>query len=264
VTETTRSDPSVSLQMRESIAVVTFSNPGKRNAFTWQMYDSLLHVAQALRDAEPLTAVVFRGNPEDGFAAGTDIRGFTHFASGADGVDYERRVGHVLDAVAAIPAPTIAAVERSAVGAGLAVAAMCDIIVAERNATFGAPIARTLGNCLPIGVVERLRSRMGVNRTMAMLMTAALIPAQELTACGFVAATADPGAIDEALTPILKRLGESAPLTLRALKEMNRRLDQARDLPDDTDLLESCYGSADFHEGVTAFLDHRRPDWSGR
>lgn len=255
--------PSVSLKVEKGIAWVGFSNPGKRNAFTWQMYDELLGIASSLHDQDGIAGVVFRGSPDDGFAAGTDIRQFTDFGSGADGVEYERRVGRVLDAVAAIPVPTIAAVERIAVGAGLAIAVMCDIVVAERGARFGAPIARSLGNCLPIAVVARMRARLGSSRTSAMLMTSSLITAEELTSSGFVAALADPGGIETVIDEILEPLAASAPLTLRALKEMDRRLNNAVDLPDDTDLLELCYGSSDFHEGVAAFLEQRQPKWSG-
>lgn len=258
-----RPAPSVLLRTEGTVAWVSFSNPGKRNAFTWGMYEQLLRISNGLRSSEELTAVVFRGNRDDGFAAGTDIRQFVDFHTGVDGVEYERRVGRVLEAVAKIPMPTIAAVERSAIGAGLAIAAMCDIVVAERGARFGAPVARTLGNCIPAGVVARLRSRLGPSKTISMLLTSTLVAAEDLTSNGFVAALAEPGGIESTIDNILKRLMTSAPLTLRALKEINRRLDMAIEVPDDSDLLELCYGSSDFHEGVDAFLEKRHANWSG-
>lgn len=257
------SDDSVDMVVEGAVARVAFSNPGKRNAFTWRMYDQLMRIAEELHDSGRASAVVFQGNPKDGFAAGTDIRQFVDFDSGADGLEYERRVAGVWEAIAAIPVPTIAAVEGAAVGAGLAVAAMCDIVVAERGARFGAPIARTLGNCLPLAVVARMRSVLGARRTTSMLLTSALVPAEDLVGCGFVAALAELGELQVAVAAILKRVQTSAPLTLRALKDMNRRLDQSGALPDDSDLLELCYGSSDFHEGIRAFLEHRHPDWSG-
>jgi enoyl-CoA hydratase/carnithine racemase len=264
MSETGPKNPSISVIRDGPIARVTILNRGKRNAFTWEMYDQLLQIATDLREAEGLRAVVIRGNPEDGFAAGTDIRQFLTFNTGADGVAYERRIAKVLEAVRAIPVPTIAAVERAAVGAGLALAVMCDIILAEPTAQFGAPIARTVGNCLPVAIVARLRSRLGVNRTTALLMTAALVPAEELVASGFVTTVTEPQGMDEAIEAILKRITTAAPLTLKTLKEMNRRLDDASPLPDDGDLLETCYGSADFREGTRAFLEQRRANWSGR
>jgi enoyl-CoA hydratase/carnithine racemase len=96
-----------------------------------------------------------------------------------------------------------------------------------------------------------------------MLLTAALVPAQQLISSGFVHETAAAGELDAVLDTLIRRILRSAPLTLRALKEMNRRLDATVDLPDDTDLLELCYGSADFREGVGAFTEHRYPNWKG-
>jgi enoyl-CoA hydratase/carnithine racemase len=149
------------VRVDDAVAHVRISNPGRRNAFTWSMYDELERIADGLHEERALRAVVFRGDREDGFAAGTDIAQFRDFADGAAGVAYERRVARVLQAVLDIPVPTVAAVEGTAVGAGLAVAACCDLVVAEEDARFGAPIARTLGNCLPIAVLRRLGGRLG-------------------------------------------------------------------------------------------------------
>jgi enoyl-CoA hydratase/carnithine racemase len=257
-----RADASVTLDLAGPVARVRISNPGKRNAFTWGMYDQLEQIALRLRDEPGVRVVVLRGDREDGFAAGTDIGQFGDFADGAAGVRYERRVARVLGALTRVPAPTIAAVERTAVGAGLAVAACCDLVVAERDARFGAPIARTLGNCLPIAVVHRLRSGMGAAAARSMLLSAQLVTADRLTGSGFVHALADSGGLDAVLEPLIERIRRLAPLTLRVLKEMNRRLEDI-ELPDDTALLELCYGSADFREGVRAFGERRRPEWKG-
>lgn len=254
---------SVTLRFADGVAWVSLSNPGKRNAFTWRMYDQLKAIAAELSERDDVAVVVFRGTPDDGFAAGTDIRQFTAFTTGADGVAYERRVAEVLDAVAAIPVPTIAAVELTAVGAGLALAVTCDLVIAERGSRFGAPIARTLGNCLPAAVVRRLRDRVGAARADTMLLTARLIEAEELAASGFLT-LCDAGGLSDAVDGMVRRIVSGAPLTLRSLKELGRRLDAAGPLPDDTDLLEACYGSDDFRGGVQAFLDRRRPEWKGR
>ena len=260
--DATAVSPSVTVAVVDRVARVALSNPGKRNAFTWGMYDQLERIATELASRDDIGAVVFRGTPEDGFAAGTDIRQFEDFTDGSDGVAYERRVGGVLAAVAGIPVPTVAAVELTAVGAGLALAATCDIVIAERGSKFGVPIARTLGNCLPAQVVRRLRDRVGPAHTDAMLLTARLLTAEELAGTGFVS-LCDPGGLSEAVDATTSRITAGAPLTVRSLKELTRRLETAGEAPDDSDLLERCYGSADFREGVHAFLDQRRPQWKG-
>lgn len=253
--------PSVSMESAGGVARIRISNPGKRNAFTWAMYEQLEAIVRELPG--DTRAVVLRGTPDDGFAAGTDIRQFVGF-SGEDGLQYERTVGRVLDAVLAIDVPVIALVERTAIGAGLALACCCDLVVAERGALFGAPIARTLGNCIPPTVLARLRAKAGEANAMGMLLSATLLPAERLEGSGFVFKVVEPGALEDAADEVLRRILTSAPLTLASLKEMNRRIAAVTAPPEADDLLLACYGSADFAEGVDAFLNGRRPEWSGR
>lgn len=242
---------------------VLLSNPARRNAFTWEMYDRLEQVcAEADTDGD-VRVVVVRGAGGEAFAAGTDIRQFVGF-SGSDGVAYEHRVGRVLDRLAAVRVPVLAVVEGPAVGAGLAVAASCDVVIATPDAVFGAPIARTLGNCLPPPVVARLQSRLGPARTTAMLLTSRLVTAEEAATAGLVAEVVPRDAIEDHVADVVRRITRAAPLTLAALKEIDRRLQRAAATVDADDVLERCYASADFAEGVTAFLEHRRPVWQGR
>jgi enoyl-CoA hydratase/carnithine racemase len=240
---------------------VVLSNPRRRNALTWHMYDRLLAVCDEVAADETVRAVVLRG-AGDAFAAGTDIRQFADFRSGADGVAYERRIALVLSRLLGLRVPLVGVVTGPAVGAGLALAAVCDILVATPEARFGVPIARTLGNCIPAAVVARLQRRLGASRTMAMLLTARSLTASDAAAAGFVSAVLPGPELDDGVRDLVGRISAGAPLTLAALKEIDRRLAGA-DVADE-DLLERCYGSADFREGVSAFLDHRRPQWEGR
>jgi enoyl-CoA hydratase len=253
----------VLFRVEDSVGWVTFSNPGKRNSFTWSMYDQFSRILDDVSGRSDLRVIALRGTPEDGFAAGTDIGQFVEFHSGDQGIEYERRVGEVLAKLAAVEVPVVALVEGAAVGAGLAVAVLCDIVLAERGARFGVPIARTLGNCLPAPVVARLRSRVGAPRADTMLLSASLVSAEDLTGNGFVSQLVEPGGLSDAAERLVRRIAESAPLTLKALKETGRRL-EAAPLPDTDDLLRACYGSEDFREGVGAFLEQRRAEWKGR
>ena len=254
----------VSARTTDGVLRVVISNPARRNAFTWGMYNQLASIAEEAAEASDLVAVVIRGTAEGGFAAGTDIRQFTGFASGADGVAYERRVAAVVERLLAVPVPVIGLVEGAAVGAGLVVACCCDIVVAERGARFGAPIVRTLGNCLPSAVIAMLRRRLGAGATDAMLLTASLLTAETLSAAGFVHRVVETGGLDDAAEDLLHRIRSAAPLAVRALKQTIRRLDDVVPAPDNEDLQALCYGSEDFREGVTAFVAGRRPQWTGR
>jgi enoyl-CoA hydratase/carnithine racemase len=254
----------VTISVSGAIAKLRISNPGKRNAFTWGMYEQLRAACQQVNADPTIRVAVVHGDTADGFAAGTDITQFVDFRSEEEGLAYEDHLAGILRTVAEVSVPTIAMVHGDAIGGGLAVAAMCDIIVAEQGARFGAPVARTLGNCLPIAVVHRLRSRLGIGIATSMLLTARLFKAEDLVGAGFVSQVVARADLETVVDGIAARVASEAPLTLRAFKEMGQRLDEQSAPPAADDLLALCYGSNDFQEGVSAFVQRRPPEWSGQ
>lgn len=241
---------------------LTLIHPGKRNALTWEMFDQLGEHLDAAAALENLRAITITGDADGGFAAGTDIAQFLDFDGAADGLEYEHRTGRLLSQLQAMPVPTIAVVAGAAVGAGLAIAACCDLIVAARGAKFGVPIARTLGNCLPSPVIARLVARMGQGWTTTMLMTARIVPAEDLVAVGFVSNLVEADELHSETERILVGLRASAPLTLRGVKETLQSLSEP--VADNDAALALCYGSDDFREGVAAFTEKRAPNWKGK
>ncbi|RMI42884.1 enoyl-CoA hydratase [Streptomyces triticirhizae] len=263
-----RASGSVKVTHRGAVVEILLDHPQRRNALTFRMYEQLAAACE-IADGPEVRAVVLRGAGGAAFAAGTDIRHFTEFptepeAAAEAGLAYERRVGAVLARLLALRAPLVGVVEGPAMGGGLALAAACDLLLATPDATFGAPVARTLGNCLPAPVVARLADRLGTARTMALLLTAQRLDAREALTAGFVHRLVAPEELPAALDELLQRLCSQAPLTLAALKETERRFSSAAARVDTDDLLRRCYGSRDFREGVAAFLDHRTPRWEGR
>ena len=248
----------------EGIAWITVDRPGARNAMTFAMWERLREVAVEL-DADPsVKVVVVTGAGQAAFVSGTDIAEFRAFSGGDDGIAYEARMEAVLRALEAIRVPTIAAIAGSCTGGGAGIAACCDLRIGAPNARIGVPVARTLGNCLSIANIARVAGVIGADAAKAMLLTGRLIDAAEALRCGFLSEIAPS---DDALQPRVSEIAESiaglAPLTLRAAKTMVRRLRDARVLPADDDLIRLCYGSNDFREGLTAFLDKRAPAWTG-
>jgi enoyl-CoA hydratase len=172
----------------------------------------------------------------------------------------------VLDRLEQVTKPTIAQVEGVAAGAGCAIAITCDLRVATPESTFGIPIARTLGNCLTGGAFSRLVDLIGPGHAKDILFTGRLLAAAEAQSIGLVNRVAPAEAIDGTARELASVIASNAPLTVRASKVMTRRLTALRRLStlDAQDLIEMCYASADFHEGVTAFLSKRPPQWTGR
>jgi enoyl-CoA hydratase/carnithine racemase len=255
---------SITVHLDGPIGRLTLSNPAKRNALTWRMYDELIEACSVL-DADPrVRVVVIRGAGGRAFAAGTDIAQFREFQNAEDGVDYEHRTSDVLAAIRGLRVPVIAAVEGPAVGAGLVIALCSDIVVATPDAVFGVPIARTLGNCLPPAVMARLYASIGRSRALYLLMTAELIDAARGESYGLVNLVIDRGDFAAAVTALARRICASAPLSMSAFKEVDRLLCSTNDLKNADALYRTVYGSRDFQEGVTAFLEKRPPIWEGQ
>jgi len=247
------------------VATLTFNRPEARNAMTWEMYQALVEACERVDRDAAVRVLVFRGAGGKAFVAGTDIAQFQDFKNREDGLKYEERLDHVLDRLERVTKPTIAQVEGVAAGGGCAIALTCDLRVATPQATFGIPIARTLGNCLSGTSYSRLLDVMGPGAVKDMLFTGRLIGGAEAHALGLVTRLVPADEIEATVRALAAEIAANAPLTLRATKEMIRRIVAKRRLPagEDADMVEMCYTSADFREGVTAFLAKRRPVWTG-
>ena len=246
------------------IARLTFNRPATRNALTWAMYDALVAACVAADATTDIRALVIRG-AGDAFAAGTDIRQFTEFRSGDDGIAYEKRLDAVIDRLERVTVPTIAQVHGVAAGGGCVIALACDLRVCTPDARFGVPIARTLGNCLSAANCARLVDAIGTARANDLIFTGRLIDVAEADGMGLVTRIAEPASIDRAVEELVATISANAPLTIHAAKAMMHRLASDRRLTvgQDAELIALCYGSADFREGIGAFLEKRRPRFTG-
>jgi enoyl-CoA hydratase len=244
--------------------VLTFNRPESRNAMTWAMYDALVDACERV-DASPQVRVfVLRGAGGKAFVSGTDISQFQRFRQPSDAIEYEKRISAVLARLERVTKPTIAQVEGFATGAGCGMVATCDLSVATTSSALGIPIARTLGNCASSGTVARIVNLIGPARAKEMLFTGRLIPAPEAQAIGLITRVVPNDSIGSEVLTLAREIAANAPLTIRATKEMTRRLMEARHpTQSDADLIEMCYMSADFKEGVSAFLAKRKPQWTG-
>lgn len=255
-------EPGIDLDTNSVVWRATIVHPRRRGALTGPMYDVLESMAVRAQQAPGLRAVVITGTPGT-FSAGTDVRGFADFSdAGVEGLAYERRLEEVFTAIDAIPVPVLAAVDGPAMGGGLALLSCCDVIIASERARFGAPVARTLGNCLPSLVMARLGRFVGPARVRSIMLLAEQWSAAEAAAAGLVHTVVPADELAAATESAVAQIGVGAPLTLRSIKELDRRLAAGR--YDDEDVLRRCYGSADFREGLAAFADKREPVWRGR
>jgi enoyl-CoA hydratase/carnithine racemase len=247
------------------LAILTFNRPDARNAMTWEMYQALVDACDRVDKDADVRVFILRGAGGKAFVAGTDIAQFQTFRDREDGLKYEEKLDHVLDRLERVNKPTIAQVQGVAAGGGCAIALTCDLRVATPESTFGIPIARTLGNCLSGASYSRLVDLVGPGVVKDLLFTGRLVSGTEAQAIGMVNRLASADEIDRTVRELAATLASNAPLTLRATKEMIRRVLAKGRLAagDDADMVEMCYMSNDFHEGVAAFLDKRKPKWTG-
>jgi enoyl-CoA hydratase/carnithine racemase len=248
---------------RGDIGWITFNRPQARNALTFAMYEGLAEICARVGQTHEVKALVITGAGDKAFAAGTDIAQFQAFRSSDDGFAYEAKMENYLDAVETLPVPTLAVVEGFAIGGGLAIAAACDLRIATPGARFGIPTARTVGNCLSIANYARLVVALGASRAKRMLLLAENLTAEEALTGGFVSEIVAAPDLDRRVGELTARLAQHAPITMRVTKEAIRRLLHAG-LPDGDDLIRACYGSDDFRIGVSAFVDKREPQWTGK
>lgn len=252
-------------EVKGPVGHIILNRPEARNALTFAMYDG---IAQLCRDCDPhgpVKVLVIRGAGEKAFAAGTDMTQFRAFATEADALAYEERMDQVLGDIERCALPTIAAITGACTGGGAAIAAACDLRITDARLKFGFPIARTLGNCLSIGNLNRLSALVGYGRLREILFTARLIEAEEAHAIGLVSEVLpDPAAVFERADALAHLLADQAPLTLRATKEGLRRLRVEGPDAEGDDLILATYMSRDFKEGMEAFLAKRKPHWEGR
>ncbi|GAA1176746.1 enoyl-CoA hydratase [Ornithinimicrobium humiphilum] len=244
------------------VLTVTLTRPEARNAMTWEMYDGLVRACQQVNADEGLRVLLLRGSG-GAFVAGTDISQFLEFEDGSDGVAYEARVEEIVSTLASVDAVTVAAVEGACVGGGLALAAACDLRVADASAVFGVPIARTLGNCLSQANVDRLVRLMGRGTAGELLLLGRLLPASRMHELGFVQEVAPEGGFDQLVADVVDRLAAHAPLTLWASRGMLRATGGVPLPQPEEEMISRVYGSEDFRGGVRAFVEKVRPRWRG-
>lgn len=252
-------------QVRDGVGVITFNRPAAHNALTFEMYDRLGEICASVPDDRSVRAIIITGAGGRAFGAGTDISLFRDFRSAADGLAYEERMERMFEKLENCPVPTIAAIPGICTGGAAVIAAACDLRIATRTMKFGFPIARTLANCLSAANIARVAMLTGVGRAMDMLMTTRLIGAEEALTIGLVNELFDTSdALMQRAHALGAQITSQAPLTMRAGKEVVRRMRAQMAGIEDKDLIALCYGSADFQEGLDAFLSKRTPQFKGR
>lgn len=251
------------LEQNGHVATVTLSNPGKLNAVDVSMWHKLARCFSSLSTVPDLRCIVIRG--EDGnFAAGADIEEFSQVRNTLEqGILYHTvAIGEALAAISGCRHPTIAAIEGVCVGGGLEIACACDLRIASPAARFGIPINR-LGFALAPGEIPGLLQLVGRAVALEMLLEGRVFGAEEAFQKGLLTRIAED--VPAAVRAIAHRIAGGAPLAARMNKLLINRLSPAPAPLSEPELAAAfaLLTSADYREGVQAFLTKRVPVFTG-
>lgn len=240
--------------------VLTLDNPPTKNALTRTMFAEL---ATALRDVREARCVVLRGAGGT-FCTGADLSDSTAMG-GTDPVASMAELSGVASALDAVRVPTIALVEGLCVGAGMSIAAGCDLVLAARSARFSMIFAKR-GLAVDLGGSTFLQRRVGYARALELCLTAELIDADRALALGVCSEVVDDEGFEERAAALVATVAEGPTLALAATKALLRlgaEADLATVLAAEGRAQAAMLQSADLREALRAFAEKRPATFTG-
>ncbi|MFS2151488.1 enoyl-CoA hydratase [Rhizobium sp. Rhizsp42] len=250
------------VETRGAVGLITLNRPQALNALNSTVLKELLQAYAAFENDDAIGAIVLTGS-ERAFAAGADIKEMQPL----DFADvYARNFLGGWDDVAKVRKPVIAAVSGFALGGGCELAMICDFIIASETAKFGQPEI-TLGVIPGMGGSQRLTRAVGKAKAMDMVLTGRMMDAAEAERAGLVSRVVAPDRLlDEALEAAAKIASLSRPSVLMAKEAVNRALETTLEegLRFERRLFHSLFATEDQKEGMTAFIEKRKPAFKNR
>jgi enoyl-CoA hydratase/carnithine racemase len=246
------------------VAFLTMNNPGKKNAFTLDMYRDFGEGLARLDGRDDVRCLLVRGADGD-FCAGSDIGGFD---GNRNGVELAREYADFTVAMVRqlrdFRHPTVACIEGVCVGGGLEIASVCDIRIAGKSARFGIPVSR-IGINLDYAELADLIDVIGATAALEILLEGRIFDANEALRVGLVTRLVEDDAAAAEAEGVANRIAQSAPLVNRWHKKFVRRLKGSAPLSAE-EIAEAykCFETEDYEIGRRSFAAKQRPAFVGR
>lgn len=255
----------VDVAIRDDVAVLTLNNPEKLNAINLAMWQQLTAHLKTVSQPSQLRSLLIRGAGHDAFAAGGDLEEFvTARRTLEQARHYHDQVAAALDAIAHCPLPSVAMIRGACIGGGLEIAGACDIRLCSDDSRFGAPINR-LGFSMYPGEMAGLLKLAGPAVMKEILLEGRILHAAEACAKGLVSRVVPAERLDDEAFATCRRLAQGAPLVATWHKHWIARLLDGRPLSEaEKDASFAFLDTEDYREGLTAFLEKRKPQFRGR
>ncbi len=251
----------------DGIGWMTFNNPARRNAIGVAMREAILEILADFESDPDVRVIVMLGAGDKAFVSGADISEFAERRATPEQREiYDALSVRVGDAYNQVEKPLIAMIQGFCLGGGLGTAMQADIRIASDDSQFGVPAAK-----LSIGYsfhnMKKVIDVVGPAKTKEIMFTGRRFSAAEALAMGLVNQVVPVEALEAVVHELATTIAGNAPLTIRASKTI---VTEAMKNPDDRDLalcqdqVDSCMNSADFAEGRTAFMEKRKPNFTGK
>ncbi|WP_115460851.1 enoyl-CoA hydratase/isomerase family protein [Winogradskyella aurantiaca] len=247
------------------VTTITINRPKKLNALNRDTIQEL-HTALTIADEEHETKVIIvTGSGEKAFVAGADISEFSDFDVSQGSRLAAKGQELLFDYIQNLGTPTIAAVNGFALGGGLELAMACHFRVASNNAKMGLPEV-SLGVIPGYGGTQRLPQLVGKGRAMEMIMTAGMIDANQALQYGLVNHVKAQEELLDACKEIAQKIMRNSSVAIaKAIEAVNANYtDGVNGFEVEVEAFGACFGTEDFKEGTTAFLEKRKADFPGK
>ena len=253
------------IETENNSATITINRPSKLNALNVATINELHKAFKSLNKNKEVQVIILTGSGEKAFVAGADISEFAHF-SVKEGMQLAAEGQEKLfDFVENLNTPVIAAINGFALGGGLELAMACHIRVASDNAKMGLPEV-SLGVIPGYGGTQRLPQLIGKGRAMEMIMTAGMVTADEAFRTGLVNHVVPQIELLEFCNGIVQKILKNSPSAIsKAIKSVNTNFKEGKNgYKTEIKSFGKCFGTEDFKEGTTAFLEKRKAVFTGK
>jgi enoyl-CoA hydratase/carnithine racemase len=253
----------VELTISERRADITLARPDVLNAMNWDVFDGLAEAADGVVAADDVRVVVVSGEGRS-FCSGIDTSAFGDLAASFDEMVARAQAG--FRKIAALPMPVVAVVQGHALGAGLQLALACDLRVVAEDATLGLIEAR-FGLLPDLCGTQRLPALVGPARAKKMIWLAERISGSEAATLGLAEIVVPTDRLRAASDELVSRLLLAPPIAVKEVKrlvELVGKVGLTEGMDEEAAAQRQTFASADFSEGVTAYVAKRRPDFTGR
>ena len=245
---------------------MTFNNPERLNAVSLDMWEATKRILDGFAADGDIRVVVLTGAGDKAFVSGADISKFGSERANLEAARaYNVKSDAAYSSVAEFPKPTIAMIRGYCIGGGLGLATCCDLRICSDNSRFAVPAAK-LGVGYGYAGLKRLVDVVGPSFAKEIFYTARQFDAQEALAMGLVNRMVPAAELEAYVKTVTDMICVNAPLTIKAVKFTVGEImkdESKRNVARTVELVEQCFASRDYTEGRNAFMEKRKPVFTG-